>query len=78
MLINVLYFKSDWLEKFEDSEVGMFHTENSGSIEVDMMFGEKLIGYEKVGENEIIELDFYDNKTAMVIILPSNNSGKKI
>ena len=76
MLINVLHFKSDWAEKFNNELTKeKFHPRNSPDIQVDMMFGEfGNAGYQELPNGGVIvSLPFSDPNYEMVFVKPKND-----
>lgn len=79
VLLNAIYFKSEWRYKFNEAETvktDFFLRENE-SKQVNMMHVRANVGY---GENlnldaKILELPYKNNKISMVIVLPNKISG---
>ncbi len=73
VLTNAVYFKSDWLEKFEkhNSLAKPFWVKRDKSVPTIMMnrTGDS-IKYAKTGNSEIAELPYKDSRFSMLVILP--------
>ncbi|CAH1777314.1 unnamed protein product, partial [Owenia fusiformis] len=80
VLINAIYFKGNWLNKFDisDTSVESFTTESGGKINVNMMYQEDLFNhyYDNDLKAQFLELPYVVGKNdgsvdiRMVIILP--------
>ncbi|MCE5201784.1 MAG: serpin family protein [Synergistaceae bacterium] len=80
VLTNAVYFRSDWLEKFEagDSRVMPFWVANDRSIPTLMMNKTSdRINYAKISGTEIAELPYKDGRFSMLVILPDKATGLK-
>lgn len=77
VLTNAVYFKSDWLDKFEahDSLVMPFWIDKEKSIPTIMMkrTGEN-VKYLRTEMAEIVELPYKDNLFSMLLILPDKQT----
>ena len=79
VLVNVLYFKDEWLdepflnEPFDDT----FNLGSGETVSTKFMEAEDIkVGYKDLKDAEIISLRFKNNDYSMVIVLPKNDSGK--
>ena len=77
MLLNAVYFKSDWKRKFkaESTRLKDFTNSNGETVKVKTMYQEyDSINYYGDDKIQIIELPYEDNHLSMVIILPNKNN----
>ncbi len=77
MLLNAVYFKSDWKSKFDAEDTGLkdFKNSNGETVKVKTMYKEYgSINYYGDDKIQIIELPYEDNHLSMVIILPNKNN----
>ena len=72
MLTNAIYFKASWAHPFEESITapGDFQVDASTTVQADMMSQSNDYGYAKVGDVEVVELDYDGNEMSMVLLLP--------
>ena len=79
ILVNAVYFKGDWLDKFnpKDTQYAVFHVSPSQRMSVKMMYRKK----EKLlcGENrelycQAVELPYVGNTLSMIILLPDQTA----
>jgi serine protease inhibitor len=75
-LINAIYFKSTWADKFDPSQTQKqdFYLSASNTVQTDFMNGR--INFNAYGEQDlsVIELPYSNNKYSMVIAMPGNES----
>ena len=76
VLVNALYFKSEWEESFDAPIKGKFNDGNGKEIEADMLTGEKLVGTEDIDGHTVVAIPFKDQGFRMVIVLPKQGSSK--
>ena len=77
ILLNAVYFKSDWERKFKAEETRLkdFKNSNGETVKVKTMYQEYgSINYYGDDKIQIIELPYEDNHLSMVIILPNKNN----
>ena len=77
ILLNAVYFKSDWKRKFKAEETRLqdFKNSNGETVKVKTMYQEYgSINYYGDDKIQIIELPYEDNHLSMVIILPNKNN----
>ena len=77
ILLNAVYFKSDWKSKFktESTRLKDFTNSNGETVKVKTMYQEyDSINYYGDDKIQIIELPYEDNHLSMVIILPNKNN----
>jgi serpin B len=77
MLLNAVYFKSDWERKFNAKLTSSqdFKNSNGETVKVKTMYQEYgSINYYGDDKIQIIELPYEDNHLSMVIILPNKNN----
>ncbi len=76
VLVNVIHFKSEWKEKFQDSFEAPFRLANGQEKQVQMMYGTmRQLGYTKIGDFEVVKFDFSDGEHSMVVFLPKEGKG---
>ena len=70
-LVNVIYFKDDWKNKFEESNSEFEFTQFNGEkVNHPFMFKESEIPYFKGKKASYVSLKYKNNTTAMVLALP--------
>jgi len=71
-LINTIYFKGQWREKFNPdmTYTAQFHTEDGRSEDIEMMSRNGKVEYGNVGGNKIVRLPYGKGKIAMYCVLP--------
>ena len=76
-IINAIYFKGDWVEKFEESKTRLrnFYLQNSGKTLVPMMEQGSEFLYFSDKSVEVIRLPYGKNKIAMYVFLPEEGTG---
>lgn len=76
LLVNALYFKGAWQEKFpvERSEPAEFHTGNNTSAEVMMMKQTGNFAYAENEDWQAVRLPYGEGQMEMLVILPSEGS----
>ncbi|AFB76922.1 serpin-like SPI-3 [Cotia virus SPAn232] len=82
MLLNTMYFKSEWKDKFNPNNTfrGIFHKENGQDVTVQMMrknFNNINVGKFKVPSIEkfeytVIELPYKDKNISMYMVIPND------
>ncbi|XP_063932015.1 leukocyte elastase inhibitor-like isoform X1 [Zophobas morio] len=80
-LVNAIYFKGDWLDKFTKSRTTKepFYLDDQQMIQVEMMNGTKKVSYkfdDKLNAG-ILRLAYKRREIQMVIILPKERNGIK-
>ncbi len=75
ILINALYFKGEWKEKFDkkDSFKGDFYTIDNTTSKVDFMSGKKSAGYTEAETFTMASLDFGNRSFSARFILPNED-----
>jgi len=77
ILINAVYFKGDWKNKFESdlTYADTFHINSNESVDVDMMFQEEkfLYGESKNINCKVAELPYINDEVSMFIVLPNKS-----
>ena len=75
-LINAMYFKSSWNEKFDVSKTAPlpFYLPDNSQVQANFMDG--TIDYNRYGDNEayVYELPYIDKKYSMVIVMPATGT----
>ena len=77
VLTNAVYFKSEWLNKFEPSNtmISPFWTTQQNSVSAVMMNKtDDDINYIKTNELEAIEIPYKDRRFSMLVMLPDKSS----
>nr|XP_043900626.1 antithrombin-III [Solea senegalensis]XP_043900627.1 antithrombin-III [Solea senegalensis] len=78
VLVNTIYFKGQWQNKFDKSDVYKtdFHVSASRSCSVDMMFQEKGFRYSFFPEDhvQVLEMPYRGDDITMVLILPTKDT----
>lgn len=76
VLTNAVYFKGDWLKRFNVTltKKDSFETISGKKYEVDMMFQENDFKYFEDEKNQILELPYKNELFSMLVILPKGNS----
>ncbi len=72
-LVNAMYFKSTWNEKFDPSQTraANFYLANNSFVSADFMNGTVDAGWYADGAVAVAELPYSNNKYSMVIVMPS-------
>lgn len=72
-LVNAIYFKASWLFPFyeETTKDGLFTLKDGSQVKVPMMASGQAAQYYEKGDNyQAVGLEYYDQNTMMVIVLP--------
>eukprot|EP00062_Callorhinchus_milii_P002048 gi/632937991/ref/XP_007901848.1/ PREDICTED: leukocyte elastase inhibitor-like [Callorhinchus milii] len=76
VLVNAVYFKGSWEQKFQENDTYKkpFRLSKSKSKTVNMMYQEGYfyIAYISELQTSIVELPYYENELSMVILLPDD------
>ena len=81
ILLNAVYFKSDWANKFKFKNTKMrdFTNSNNEIVKVKTMYQEfNSINYYEDEKLQMIELPYEDNQLSMIIILPNKKNYNSI
>ncbi|KAM9224479.1 serpin B11 isoform 1-T2 [Dugong dugon] len=74
VLVNVIYFKGQWQNKFQERETSKtpFQLGEGKSVTVDMMYqtGIFKLAFIKKPRIQVLELPFVNNRLSMIILLP--------
>jgi serpin B len=75
-LINAIYFKSEWLEKFDpaNTKPGAFYLPDNSTVQTSFMTGKVDFNFYNDGKVSVYELPYSNSKYSMVIIEPGNNT----
>lgn len=76
ILVNAIYFKSGWKEKFDPAKTGPlpFYLDNGSQVQANFMDG--TVDYNRYNNSEVsvFELPYFNNKYSMVIVMPSSGT----
>ena len=87
VLVNAIYFKADWLNKFSESDTKKekFFTADGGESEVNLMYITKKIGYYDNSEDEeqrgkvpkfqVAVIPYKQHEMSMLVLLPQDKRG---
>jgi serpin B len=77
VLVNAIYFKGNWVTRFEKSETQdqYFHLANGSSVMVPLMHNSQHAKYMATETFQAVELPYLGNETSMVILLPRQANG---
>jgi len=77
VLVNAIYFKSNWAKKFDRSEPMKFHISPSSSVDVPMMRKTDEIFYASLDSlsSTMIELPYKGDRIVMQVLLPNTKYG---
>lgn len=80
ILLNAIYFKGNWIAKFRkrDTRRETFHTDETKSVDCQMMHQTNYFDYAENGELDakILKMKYEDERFSMIVVLP--NSGNDI
>lgn len=73
-LINAIYFKGDWLSKFDkdDTRKADFHLESGETVQVDMMSQKERFAVHFSEDVRMIELPYGDSLYTMTVLMPGD------
>uniref|UniRef100_UPI0037E7B672 antithrombin-III isoform X4 n=1 Tax=Semicossyphus pulcher TaxID=241346 RepID=UPI0037E7B672 len=78
VLVNTIYFKGQWKNKFDKDHVyaSEFHVSESRTCSVNMMYQETKFRYRYFPEDQVqlLEMPYRGDDITMVIVLPSNGT----
>ncbi len=78
VLVNAIYFKGDWVQKFDpkNTEKADFHVSAADKVTVDMMFQSKKfrVGYSRDLKTSVVEMPYIGDDLSMVVLLPDKQS----
>jgi len=81
VLINAIYFQSDWVNKFTDTQKRKFFVRSSKTVEVPMMMKEETVFYAKLSHLScsMIEMPYKGKggRIVMQVLLPDTKNGLK-
>lgn len=77
VLINALYFKAEWANKFEKESTTKksFHVSANKSIDVDMMRQSDRFDYAENDKCQVLSMPYTNYRVKMVVILPKDKNG---
>lgn len=75
VLANAIYFKADWMHKFEEEDTadGAFNLLDGSQVQVPMMTQDESFRYAQGSGFQAIELPYARDEIAMVVILPERD-----
>lgn len=75
-LINAIYFKGDWAEKFEEDQTieSEFYTQSGDVNSVQMMTDERTNWYLEDEKFQAVRLPYVDENRSMIVLLPREDS----
>ncbi|AYV79622.1 MAG: serpin [Faunusvirus sp.] len=74
LLVNTIYFKSDWLHKFKVSNTHKQTFHGVSNRDIDIMYQRKKFNYTDDAKNQYIELDYADKNFCMGIMLSNDKT----
>ncbi|CAH0558183.1 unnamed protein product [Brassicogethes aeneus] len=81
VLVNAIYFKGDWLSKFDKANTRKmpFYTSETVKSDVDMMFrkGEYKYKFDRDLDAQVLELPYKNRDLSMIVVLPNKKDGIK-
>uniref|UniRef100_A0ABD2XEK2 Serpin domain-containing protein n=1 Tax=Trichogramma kaykai TaxID=54128 RepID=A0ABD2XEK2_9HYME len=81
VLVNALYFKGQWLHKFneKDTTKKTFHLNKSSSVEAPMMYIKKKFLYQRLPElnAQLVGLPYSNQDLMLVVVVPDEIDGLK-
>lgn len=77
ILVNIMYFKGDWLYKFPKVQKQEFYFQDGSSRPIDMMFVEQNFNYTRDERlrAQIVELPYKDEQISMFLFVPDEKRG---
>ena len=77
VLVNAIYFKSNWATKFNKASPTQFQVSTSSSVEVPMMRKSDTLFYASLGtlSSTMVELPYKGDRIVMQVLLPDSNFG---
>ena len=77
VLVNAIYFKSNWAKKFGRTETTNFHISSYKSVEVPMMWKSDEVLYATLGSlsSTMLELPYKGGRIVMQVLLPETKFG---
>jgi len=77
VLVNAIYFKSNWAKKFDTTDKTQFHTGPYNSLEVPMMWKSEEVFHASLGTlaSTMVELPYKGGRIVMQVLLPETKSG---
>lgn len=72
LLVNAVYFKGDWKEKFDEAVTNedSFHLEPFNEVKVQMMHQQADFSYAETDGVQVLELPYGDGDLSMIVLLP--------
>jgi len=77
VLVNAIYFKGDWLSKFDKSttQEAQFFLLSGDVVKVPLMTIRQSYGYSDFPDTQILELPYAGNDLSMLVVLPKKKDG---
>ena len=73
ILINTIYFKANWLNKFNEENTSKMIFRGRNEMKVDMMYQNSKFKYFETNDLQMIEMPYSDYNYTMGIVLPKND-----
>jgi len=79
ILVNAIYFKSNWAKKFDRTDATQFHISRYTSFEVPMMWKSEETFHARLGnlDSTMVELPYKGDRIVMQVLLPQTKFGLK-
>jgi len=80
VLVNAIYFKSNWAKKFDNTFVMEFQISPSSSVDVQMMYKSDIVFSARLDilSSTMVELPYKGDRIVMQVLLPDSNLGLDI
>lgn len=77
VLVNAIYFKGDWSEKFDRkaTQEEQFFLLSGGSVKAQLMTTRQSCGYNDFQDAQVLELPYYGKDLSMIVVLPKKKDG---
>lgn len=77
VLVNAIYFKGDWSEKFDRkaTQEEQFFLLSGGSVKAPLMTTRQSFGYNDLQDAQVLELPYSGKDLSMIVMLPKKKDG---